>query len=214
MRKLLKLSALYVRMSIGTGIKTLGYLLVAAGIFMGLVNKTLGLQLIYLGVSFVAVGWLIIVRTLNMAKKLNIPKLRIGWEKRTRIIASFRGDYVLCEDDDAVICGRVQKYDKEKRMWVPAKGKLRILLDNTFLKDITVDNEFEVKFSATKGKHILELRFVPSDLFESSYKTLKFQVVSRDEKLKIGRTIKVAYCLFFLLVLVPLFLFAYFKLKI
>ncbi len=210
MKKFFELSALYARMSIGTGIKTLGYLLITAGIFLSWKNKHLALQLVYFGVGFVAVGWLIMIRTLLMAKTLNIPKLRLKSDKkRTRIVTSFKGDYVISEWEDVTIAGRVQYYDEDDKTWKPAKGKLRVFLDDEFYKDLSVDGDFEFKISAKAGKHSISFRFVGDESVEHCYKTVNFNVVSKFEKSKIKRNVKFAYILLLALFMVPVVLFIF-----
>ncbi len=53
---------------IGSGVKFVGYVLVMAGIFMGLVDKQKGLQIICLGIGTIAIGWRIIYKAYKLSK--------------------------------------------------------------------------------------------------------------------------------------------------
>jgi len=57
------------RLSIGVGMKTIGYLLVAVGIFLPLFNKKLGFAAIYGGVMLIVAGWVYIVLSLKKSGK-------------------------------------------------------------------------------------------------------------------------------------------------
>ncbi len=61
-RKVLKL------FFIGSGVKFVGYAFVTAGIFMGLVDKQKGLQIICLGIVAIAIGWGIIYKAYKLSK--------------------------------------------------------------------------------------------------------------------------------------------------
>lgn len=53
------------RLAIGVGMKTLGYLLVAVGIFLPLFNRKLGYTAVYAGVMLIIAGWVYIVVALK-----------------------------------------------------------------------------------------------------------------------------------------------------
>ncbi len=61
-RKVLKL------FFIGSGVKFLGYIIVTAGIFMGLSDREIGIRMIAIGVLVVTVGWLIIYKAYRVSK--------------------------------------------------------------------------------------------------------------------------------------------------
>ncbi len=48
--------------------KFVGYVLVTVGIFMGLVDKQRGLQMICLGVGTIAIGWGVIYKAYRLSK--------------------------------------------------------------------------------------------------------------------------------------------------
>jgi uncharacterized membrane protein len=57
------------RLAFGVGIKTVGYLLVAVGIFLPLVNKKMGYAAIYAGVMLIVAGWVYIYIALKKSAK-------------------------------------------------------------------------------------------------------------------------------------------------
>ncbi len=62
-----ELMDVYRRLFIGIGVKTFGYLIIAAGIFLSIKNKDLACKTIYVGISLVVLGWLLIYQALKMA---------------------------------------------------------------------------------------------------------------------------------------------------
>ena len=56
------------RLLAGVWIKTVGYVIVGTGIFMGVVNEEAGKMAILVGAVFVIVGWILIYRALSGKK--------------------------------------------------------------------------------------------------------------------------------------------------
>ncbi len=214
---MIELSPLYARILIGVGIKTIGYILIAAGIFLSLRDKNLALQIVYLGVGLVLVGWMMIIRTLHMAKLLKIPRrTKIpSPKKRTKVVATLKCGGIISEGENITISGRVQYYDEHKKIWRPVSGYIKIVLDERDLGKIHANNSFNFTLPAVeRGKHKVEIRFIGNDEFESSYRTLRFQVVDRDEKIKLTMMIRLAYGILLLFVLgCVIFLLMCIKLK-
>ena len=52
----------------GVWIKTIGYVIVGAGIFMGVINEDAGKMAILVGVVFVIVGWMLVYKALRLSK--------------------------------------------------------------------------------------------------------------------------------------------------
>ncbi len=53
---------------VGSGIKFLGYLIVAIGVFVGFVNREEGLRIVVAGIMIVILGWLIIYKAYKLSK--------------------------------------------------------------------------------------------------------------------------------------------------
>ena len=62
------------RLAIGVGMKTIGYLMVAVGIFLPLFNKKMGYAAVYGGVMLIVAGWLYIVVALKKSGKVKEVK--------------------------------------------------------------------------------------------------------------------------------------------
>lgn len=188
----LELTHLHLRILIGVAIKTLGYLIVAAGIFLSIKDKTLALKVVYIGVSFVVVGWVVVIRSLRLAKVVRVPKA-IRLEKRTKISAHISGGRygVISEGDNVEVSGKCLSYDPVKRGWKPSSGVIKLILDNSEIGKIDIDGEFKFSFKAPKrGEHSLEIRFIGD---EPNYKVLRFKVLSRDERRRILILTNLAY---------------------
>jgi hypothetical protein len=54
---------------LGFGVKGIGYLIIAIGIFAGLKDQDFGLRIIYAGIAVVAVGWVILYIAVKESKK-------------------------------------------------------------------------------------------------------------------------------------------------
>jgi hypothetical protein len=54
---------------LGFGVKCIGYLIIAIGIFSGLKDQDFGLKVIYAGIAVVAVGWVILYIAVRESKK-------------------------------------------------------------------------------------------------------------------------------------------------
>jgi uncharacterized membrane protein len=57
------------RLAFGVGIKTIGYLLVAVGIFLPLINKKLAYVAVYGGVTLIIAGWVYIYFALRRSAR-------------------------------------------------------------------------------------------------------------------------------------------------
>jgi len=116
---------------------------------------------------------------------------------RTKVVAHFVGNVsgIISERELITVNGRIMYYDHSERTWKPLGGLLKIVLDGRDMGKFLVDREgFSFSFIApSKGKHRLEIRYIGDDEFESNYKTLKFQVLSKDEKMLLLRFVSIAY---------------------
>ena len=198
----LELTHLHLRILIGVGIKTLGYLIIAAGIFLSIRDKGLALRAVYLGISLVVVGWFVVIRSLRLARVVKVPKT-IGRVRKTKISASIsaRGG-IISEGEEVKVKGFCKYYDPNEKKWKDLNCIVKILLDNSEIEKIYTSGSFTHSFLAPKkGEHTLELRIISED-FEPSYKILKFKVLSRDEKMKILKLTYLAYTFLILFLLV------------
>jgi len=191
----LELTHLHLRILIGVGIKTLGYLIIAAGIFLSIRDKELALKVVYIGISLVVVGWVMIIRSLRLAKVVRVPKT-IRRERKTKISASITAKGgIISEGEEIKVKGFCKYYDPNERKWKDLNCIVKILLDNSEVEKTYTSGSFIYSFLAPKkGEHTLELRIISED-FEPSYKILKFKVLSRDEKIKILKLTYLAYVL-------------------
>mgnify|MGYP007013855486 CR=1 FL=1 len=60
-----KLVEVFRRLFLGLGIKTVGYLIIAAGIFFSIKDKDIALFAVILGAFLVIFGWMLIYRALK-----------------------------------------------------------------------------------------------------------------------------------------------------
>ncbi len=127
--------------------------------------------------------------------------------RKTRISAHFL-DAVPAEDEVVTVEGWLTYYDVEKKSWIPlGNAHVAIYVDGREVGKAET-NEFGM-FSFTfpapyKGKHKLEVRFKGKAGYESSSKSLEFQVIEREQKLKLG---KLARDVFLLIVALIFLLF-------
>lgn len=52
----------------GIWIKTIGYVIIGAGIFMGVINEEAGKTAILIGAMFVIAGWMLVYKALRLSK--------------------------------------------------------------------------------------------------------------------------------------------------
>ncbi len=169
----MQIEPLYFRLFAGLGVKTMGYFLIAAGIFLSIGNAYLAIRVVYLGVFLVAVGWVIVIRTLRMSRELKA-------ETRATLAAYLESGLVK-EGDTVTIRGSVGD-----------KGVVRVFLNGFKVSEVESSGEFCVRFPAPKeGKYEVEVRFVGDAYVEP--KKLRLQVVRKQEMEKIRRIKKLAY---------------------
>uniref|UniRef100_A0A7C3ZRD1 Uncharacterized protein n=1 Tax=Archaeoglobus fulgidus TaxID=2234 RepID=A0A7C3ZRD1_ARCFL len=122
---------------------------------------------------------------------------------KTRISAHFL-DAAPAEDEFVTVEGWLTYYDEKKKSWIPlGKAHVSIYVDGKEIGKAET-NEFGM-FSFTfpapyKGKHRLEVRFKGKAEYESSSKSLDFQVIEKEQKLKLGRLARDVFLLIIALV--------------
>ena len=60
-----KLPIISKRLFLGISIKTIGYLIIASGIFISIKNKDVAYKMIIIGAILVLLGWILIIKTLR-----------------------------------------------------------------------------------------------------------------------------------------------------
>lgn len=60
-----ELARAFKRLFVGIGVKTVGYLTITAGIFLAIKDKSLALNIVFVGIMLVAFGWILIFRALK-----------------------------------------------------------------------------------------------------------------------------------------------------
>jgi len=60
-----KLPIISKRLFLGISIKTIGYLIIASGIFISIKNKDVAYKMIIIGAILVLLGWILIIRALR-----------------------------------------------------------------------------------------------------------------------------------------------------
>lgn len=110
--------------------------------------------------------------------------------RKTRISAHFL-DAAPAEDEVVTVEGWLTYYDEEKKSWVPLeKAQVSIYVDGREVgkADTNEYGMFSFAFPAPyRGRHKLEVRFKGKTGYESCSKSLDFQVMEREQKLKVGR---------------------------
>ncbi|WP_456329996.1 hypothetical protein [Archaeoglobus sp.] len=123
--------------------------------------------------------------------------------RKTRISAHFL-DAAPAEDDIVTVEGWLTYYDEEKKSWIPLeKAQVTIYVDGRELGKAETNEfgMFSFAFPAPyKGKHKLEVRFKGKAGYESSSKSLDFQVMEREQKLKLGRLARDVFLLIIALI--------------
>jgi len=183
----MRLEPLYVRIFIGAGIKSIGYLIVAVGIFLSLKDKSLAIKVVYTGVCFVVFGWFVIIRSLKLAKSVGSRKYQAE-KAKARISAHISGKAFISEGDSVKIKGRVFGYDADKKTWKPLSGEVLVLVNGFLVGRIsTTEDGFEFTLPNLKrGRYEIEVRYVN----EPCVKTLRFNVMSQDEKNRLIRLVR------------------------
>ncbi len=172
------LTPLQTRLLVGVGIKSLGYLIVASGIFLSLKDKALALKIVYLGVCFVVFGWFLILRALRLAKSLGFERKGERIERQFRISAHVDGGlFGIKEGDTLKVRGLVK--ERVGRYWKNADGNVLLVLNWIPVKKTKLnDGKFEFRIPNLKeGLYEVHVRFVEG----CEEKRLKVRVMSFEE---------------------------------
>ncbi len=173
-----ELTPLHLRLLIGVGVKSLGYLIVAAGIFLSLKDKALALKVVYIGVSFVIFGWFLVFRALRLAKAVRLKKHPKFFERRFKISAHVSSGFLGVKEGDSVeISGCVMgKFDKS---WKYVDGNVLIVLDGIPIGKVRLnDGKFSFVIpNLRRGTYDVHVRFVEG----CEEKRLRIKVLSRRE---------------------------------
>ncbi|HIP62539.1 MAG TPA: hypothetical protein EYH04_00175 [Archaeoglobus profundus] len=60
-----KLPTLFKKLFLGISIKTIGYLIIASGIFISIKDKDIAFKMMIIGAVLVVLGWILIIRALR-----------------------------------------------------------------------------------------------------------------------------------------------------
>lgn len=120
---------------------------------------------------------------------------------KTRISAHF-ADAFVCEGDIVTLEGWLTFYDDDSKEWKPLDGKVRFYLDGREIGEAEAKaGFFSFSFlSPSLGKHRIDMKFKALG-YETSSKSLEFEVVKAERKLNVMRLAKVAMILVMLLII-------------
>jgi len=123
--------------------------------------------------------------------------------RKTRISAHFL-DAAPAEDEVVTVEGWLTYYDEEKKSWIPLeRARVSIYVDGREIGKAETNEfgMFSFSFPAPyKGRHKLEVRFKGKAGYESSSKSLDFQVMEKEQKLKLGRLARDVFLLIIALI--------------
>lgn len=194
------LTPLHIRVLLGVGIKSLGYLIVAAGIFLSLRDKNLALKTVYIGVCFVIFGWFVVLRALKLAKSVKVKKSELPFERKFKISAYVDGGFLgLKEGDPVSIRGAVM--EKVGRYWRNAEGTVILVLNGIPIsRTVLSKGRFEfILPNLRKGVYDACVRFVEG----CEEKRVKISIMSRDEWRRNLKLFLLATSIIFLLICLP-----------
>ncbi len=174
---------LYLRLTFGIGIKTFGYFLIAAGIFLGFRYKEMAAKIIFIGISFIMLGWALVIYTLKVSALLKLPtkKTRFG------ISAHLKNGIIK----------KGQVVEVEGKLRGLKSGNIKVLLNGKKILESYVEDVFKFQLTAPEvGKHTIELRYIGDVVLEP--KKLSFQVMEEEKFENFKRSVRFFYLLSFL----------------
>ena len=195
-----ELTPLHARVLIGVGIKSLGYLIIASGIFLSLKDKNLALKVVYVGVCFVVFGWFLVLRALKLASFVKVRKSE-RFDRNFKISAHVSGGlFGIKEGDSAEIVGVVK--ERCGKRWIPAKGSVVLVLNGVVFGRCSLkDGKFSFRLrNLRRGNYDVHVRHVEG----CEEKRLKLNVMSFDEWKRCVMTVVVAVILLFMFVVLSL----------
>jgi hypothetical protein len=118
---------------------------------------------------------------------------------KTRLSAHF-ADAFVCEGEKVTLEGWLTFYDEKEREWKPLDGKVKVYLNGREIGEAEARTGlFSFSFpSPYIGKHRVDLKFKAPG-YESSSKSLEFEVVEVQKKMSVARLAKVVLILIMLL---------------
>ncbi|MEM0204022.1 MAG: hypothetical protein QXO16_09010 [Archaeoglobaceae archaeon] len=120
---------------------------------------------------------------------------------KTKLSAHFVDAYIA-EGEMVTVEGWLTYYDEEDKSWKPLDGEIVFYLDGREIGSANAKlGQFSFSFlSPSIGKHRIDLKF-KAEGYESSYKSLNFEVVEREKKRSLAKLAKVIFVLILLLCL-------------
>ncbi len=195
-----ELTPLHARVLIGVGIKSLGYLIIASGIFLSLKDKNLALKVVYIGVCFVIFGWFLVLRAFKLASFFKVKKSE-RFDRNFKISAHISGGlFGIKEGDNAEVAGVVR--ERSGNRWIPARGSVVLVVNGVVLGRCKLkDGKFSFKLpNLRRGNYDVQVRHVEG----CEEKRLRMNVMSFDEWRRCVMTVVIAVFLLSMLVLLSL----------
>ncbi|MCS7143604.1 MAG: hypothetical protein NZ879_01130 [Archaeoglobaceae archaeon] len=121
---------------------------------------------------------------------------------KTRISAHFV-DAFVSEGEMVTVDGWLTFYDEKEKEWKPLDGRIKFYLDGKEIGEADAKmGSFSFSFlSPYLGKHKLDIKFKAQG-YESSYRSLEFEVVKAERKSNVVRIARLAFILIMLLLIV------------
>ncbi len=180
--------------SLGVSVKSLGYLIIASGVFLSPLNKELALKVICSGVTLVIFGWFLILRALKLASfKVEREKLP---KRRYKMSAHISGGFLCLREGDTV---KIEGSVKERigNSFSPAKGKVVLILNGLRLESDLKEGRFSFEIpNLRRGTYNVFVRYVEGCVERS----MRFQVLSAEEWRKTVLIYFTAFLIFFAVV--------------
>lgn len=177
-------------LAIGLIIKTLGYMIIASGIFLAIGKPSIALIFVYAGLALVLLGWILVIRSL-----LSIKEKGIKDEKFKVSLSAHGGIFGL--RNRVKLKGELRK--RINKRFEPVEGTVLLFLDDRLVGRYKVKDRFCFEFpTLEKGRHTAEVRFVEGRIS----KRINFEVVD----FKIWLKSFAAFLLVFILIFSLLFL--------
>ncbi|MFN3383509.1 MAG: hypothetical protein ACK401_01270 [Archaeoglobaceae archaeon] len=120
---------------------------------------------------------------------------------KTKLSAHFVDAYIA-EGEIVTLEGWLTYYDEKEKSWKPLDGEVAVYLDGVKIGSTNAKlGQFSFSFlSPSIGKHKIDLKF-KAEGYESSYKSLSFEVTEKERKRSLMKFAKIVFVLILLLCL-------------
>ncbi|MEM0350167.1 MAG: hypothetical protein QXU61_00130 [Archaeoglobaceae archaeon] len=184
-------------LAIGVIIKTLGYMIIASGIFLAIGKPSIALNFVYAGLTLVLLGWILIKKSLLSIKE----KEKGVKEERFKVsLAAHGGIFGL--RNRVKLKGELRK--RINKRFEPIEGTILLFLDERCVGKYKVKGQFCFEFpNLKKGRHLAEVRFVEGKIS----KKIGFEVVDFKTWLKSFTAFLLVFILIFSLLFFCILIF-------